>query len=51
LCKVLIEKPFDKKYFSLIAISYAKRIMFENLALHMNDMLQRPNLVGLVPQS
>lgn len=35
--KVLIEKPFDKKSFSLVAISYAKRIMLENLALHMNE--------------
>jgi hypothetical protein len=35
--KVLIKKPFDKKKNSLVAMSYAKRVMLENLALHMNE--------------
>jgi hypothetical protein len=39
--KVFIEKPFDKKCFSLVAMSYAKRIMLENLALHMNEHLTK----------
>jgi hypothetical protein len=35
--KVLIEKPFHKKSFSLVAMNYAKSIMLENLTFHMNE--------------